>query len=353
MFEKLTYNDSTIHFGPLHSSEFEHFLASFDGRKKVILTDENVFEHWITDLTTNYPSLSKAEIIQLPAGEEYKTIEVCTQVWSALSEYEFGRNDLLINFGGGVITDLGGFVASLFKRGMSFVNIPTTLLSMVDASLGGKTGVDLGPYKNQVGLFSDPKHVFIDDRYLETLADEQLYSGYAEMLKHGLIADKDYWVHLAEFNPTLDTNRLNHIYRSVNIKKSIVEQDSRESGLRKVLNFGHTVGHGIEGYMLSKGTPILHGYGVAAGMRAEAFISHELKMISAEEYQEIDRRLQSVFPSVELNEQMFKDIIKLMYNDKKNDQGIIQFALLNGIGECKWDVQASDKLVLNALKTLL
>jgi 3-dehydroquinate synthase len=350
MFESLSYNNSALHFGLLSESIFRKILQEdYANSKKIILTDETVNDLWVQDLTSNYVELSKAEIIQIPSGEEYKTIEVCTQIWEALSEYEVGRNDLIINFGGGVITDLGGFVASLFKRGMHFINIPTTLLSMVDASIGGKTGVDLGSYKNQVGVFSDARHVFIDDRYLETLGDDQLLSGYAEMLKHGLIKDADYWDKLLQFDPSKDLDRLDFIYHSVNIKKRIVEQDIKETGLRKILNFGHTIGHGIEGLFLSKGEPIMHGYGVAAGIIAEAYISLELKLISKTEYEEIEQAISSKFPPIKISESEFKDILKLMRNDKKNSGGKVHFSLLNGIGNCVFDQEVSETLILDAL----
>ncbi|MBD3636389.1 MAG: 3-dehydroquinate synthase [Crocinitomicaceae bacterium] len=354
MFENLTYNQSTIHFGILGKSQFEEILTEdFADAKKVIITDENVYHLWIQDLTTNYPELANAEIIQIPAGEEYKSIDVCTQIWSALSEYQIGRNDLIINFGGGVITDIGGFVASCFKRGLKFINIPTTLLSMVDASVGGKTGVDLGPYKNQIGVFSDAEHVFIDDRYLETLPNDELKSGYAEMLKHGLIADKSYWNDLREFDPVNTENYLEFIYRSVLIKKRIVEKDSKESGLRKVLNFGHTIGHGLEGFCLKNDMPVLHGYAVASGMLAEAYISCEKALISKQEYDDIRSTLSQSFSPVHIADNDFKEVIKLMHNDKKNKGGVIQFSLINGIGKCLYDQEANDKLVLNALESII
>ena len=222
--------------------------------KKMILTDETVFGHWIEALITNTPALHEAEIIQLPAGEDSKCIEIAAQVWESLSEYKFNRNDVIINFGGGVITDLGGFVASTYKRGISFINIPTTLLSQVDASVGGKTGIDLGPYKNQIGSFAEAGHVLIDPIYLTTLTDEQLLSGYAEMLKHGLIQSAIHWETLKTTAPSDITNRPQLIFDSINIKHQIVASDPFEENDRKALNFGHTIGHGIEGYYLKPST---------------------------------------------------------------------------------------------------
>lgn len=353
MLDTLKYNQSQIHFGPLADSCFQRVLnEDFANSKKVIITDENVFGLWIENLVTQYPALSKAEIVQIPSGEEYKTIEVCAQIWEALSDYHISRSDLIINFGGGVITDLGGFVASAYKRGLKFVNIPTTLLSQVDASVGGKTGVDLGPFKNQIGFFADAEHVFIDDTFLSTLPEEQLTSGYAEMLKHGLIADAEYWNRLKSFDPTQKEGRIDAIHHSVSIKKGIVEQDHKEAGLRKTLNFGHTVGHGIEGFMLQNGNPILHGYGVAAGMIAEAHISLENGKLTADEFADIEATINSKFPSLNIEEKHFKDYIQLMHNDKKNSEGNINCSLLNGIGNCEVDQHVTDKQLIDALKAI-
>ncbi|UKN01423.1 3-dehydroquinate synthase [Paracrocinitomix mangrovi] len=351
MLDVITYNTSTIHFGPIEKSVFQDVLAKeFSGSKKVIITDEQIHDIWIEDLITNFEELSNAEIIQIPTGEVHKTLDICVQIWSALSEYEIGRGDLIINFGGGVITDLGGFVASLFKRGMKFINIPTTLLAQVDASIGGKTGVDLGPYKNQIGVFADAAHVFIDEKYIESLSENQIKSGFAEMLKHGLIADADYWARLKDFDPKDVTDRLLLIRHSVGLKRDVVERDHQESGLRKILNFGHTIGHGIEGYFLEQNKPLLHGYAVATGMKAEAFISKELGMLSESELQDIVETIDRIYPAPMLTPNDYKPIVQLMHNDKKNKGGVIQFSLLEGVGNCVFDQEVNDKLILEALK---
>lgn len=353
MLENITYNNSTIHFGDLQAVGFNELLQSnYPNSKKIIFTDETVSELWIEHLITNYSELAKAEIIQIPPGESFKSLEVCEQVWAALSDYEIGRSDLIINFGGGVITDMGGFIATLFKRGLDFINVPTTLLAQVDASIGGKTGVDLGPFKNQIGVFADAQHVFIDETFLSTLPKDQLLSGYAEMLKHGLICNQDYWKKLKYFNPSSTDLRLEIINQSVNIKKSIVEQDHLESGLRKNLNFGHTVGHGIEGYLLKNETPTLHGFAVAWGMRAESFLSFSKGLISEDMHNEINDFLKDKFPPFQLKASSLKEILKLIYNDKKNSDGMIKCTLLKGIGEAVYDQSISDLEILDALKSL-
>ena len=351
--KKMTYHQSEIHFGDLQELGFNEILAiQFAQSKKIILTDETVGDHWLAHLVTNFPELAKAEIIQIPAGEEFKNIDVCKQIWEALSEYEISRNDLIINLGGGVITDLGGFVASLFKRGLQFINIPTTLLSQVDASVGGKTGVDLGPYKNQIGVFADACHVFIDPQFLSTLPNEQKISGFAEMLKHGLIADAAYWAELKDLDILKSQNILNQVYHSVELKKKVVEADPTEKGQRKILNFGHTIGHGIEGHLLQSEKPTFHGYGVAWGMQAEAFISCKKELITELAYLEIKKVIQKYFPKCGITDKDFKAVIKLMYNDKKNTSEGIQFTLLAGIGKAIYNQEVSDAQILASLREI-
>ena len=354
MLSSLKYNQSSIHFGKLNECGLNDILEKkYAKSKKIIITDENVHGIWIENLITANSELFKAEVIQIPAGEENKTLDVCQQIWEALSDYEISRNDLIINFGGGVITDLGGFVASLFKRGLSFINIPTTLLSQVDASIGGKTGVDLGPFKNQIGVFADAEHVFIDDSFLSTLPKEELFSGYAEMLKHGLISDMGYWDSLKSFDPINDKERLNTIHTSVCIKKNIVEQDHKEGGLRKILNFGHTIGHGIEGYLLQNGQPTYHGYAVAWGMIAESFICLELGLISKEILNEIEATIYANYPNLSSDQIDIEVVLKLMKNDKKNKESQIQFSLIEGIGNGVFDIAVDEKMIRQAIEYLL
>jgi 3-dehydroquinate synthase len=354
VIESITYNNSRIHFGSLEDNGFNDVLKnSYPGSKKIIITDGNVHGFWIEQFVTSFSELNDAEIIQIPAGEENKTLEVCHQIWEAFSDYQISRNDLIINFGGGVITDLGGFVASLFKRGLPFINVPTTLLSQVDASVGGKTGVDLGPFKNQIGVFADADHVFIDDSFLTTLPSEELFSGYAEMLKHGLISDKSYWSSLKSFDPINNTERLKTIHTSVCIKKNIVEQDHKESGLRKILNYGHTIGHGIEGYLLKSGQPTYHGYAVAWGIIAESYICHKLDLISSEELNEIVSTVYLKYPHLDSSSIDIEEVLELMKNDKKNKEGNIQFSLIEGIGKGLFDIAVDEKLIRESIAYLL
>ncbi len=356
MNQTLTYNQSEIRFGKLTDTDFDTVLNSerYRNAKKVIITDENVFDLWIEYFISSFEGLKEAEIIQLPAGEENKVLSICEHVWGALSEYEISRNDLIINVGGGVITDTGGFIASTFKRGLSFINVPTTLLAQVDASVGGKTGIDLGPFKNQIGLFADADYVFIDSSFLSTLPKVELISGYAEMLKHGLIADQKYWVQLNDIDPLYQpTALLEFIYTSVVIKRNIVIEDHLEDGLRKNLNFGHTIGHAIEGYCLQQENPIPHGYGVAWGMLAESFLSKEKGFITTGEFEEIELKLTKSYPKLEVSIDTIPTLRELLKNDKKNSNGTINFTLLSEIGNAVYNQEVSDKQLDKALQFIL
>lgn len=354
--QTLNYNQSEIRFGSLTETGFNSVLTEgrFANSKKIIITDENVFELWMEHFITSFNGLREAEIIQLPSGEENKVLEICTHVWNALSEYEISRTDLIINIGGGVITDMGGFIASTFKRGLAFINVPTTLLSQVDASVGGKTGIDLGPYKNQIGVFADPEYVFVNSQYLTSLPEIELESGYAEMLKHGLIADAGYWERLKDIDPKNNPEELlDTIYHSVKIKRDIVAQDHQESGIRKHLNFGHTIGHAIEGYALTNGQPIPHGYGVAWGMIAEAHISAALGLISTDDFAEINETISNFYPKTVVSSAAIDALKQLLLNDKKNNSGTINFTLLNAKGEACYDKVVPEDLVETAFRFVL
>jgi 3-dehydroquinate synthase len=352
----LSYNKTKISIGDLAVSQFDALLQSarYKDVKKVIITDENVFDLWMEYFITTYEGLAEAEIIQLPAGEDNKVLEICAHIWNALSEYEINRNDLIINIGGGVITDMGGFIAGTYKRGLNFINIPTTLLSQVDASMGGKTGIDLGAHKNQIGLFNDPEYVFIDPHLLSTLAQPEKLSGFAEMLKHGLISSRKHWDDLKRISlDSLPTNFDELILQSVSIKKEIVLKDPMEANLRKLLNFGHTVGHAIEGFYLSLNTPIPHGFAIAWGMLAEAHLSLQKNLLSQVEFDEINTFIRGVYAPLHINQEHFAMLLQLMKNDKKNRDGNINFTLLKRIGEGLIDCGVTDNELNEALLVTL
>lgn len=335
MQEKINAKHYNIEIGNHADSSFSQLLNSqFAKAKKVIIVDDNTNEHCLPILLSEYEELKDAEIMLLPAGEENKVMEVCFQVWEALTEYSIGRNDLVINLGGGVVTDMGGFIASIYKRGVCFINLPTTLLAMVDASVGGKTGVDLGIYKNQLGVFSFPSLVVIDPVFLQTLCKEEKLWGKAEMLKHGLIESKEHWDSIK--NKNSEEIDAEDILISIDIKNKIVLEDPKEKNIRKKLNFGHTVGHAIEGYYLTQGK-IPHGLAVAIGMIVEAKLSENIGYLSTKEFLEIYSIVSGQYPKLTLDDQMIDSILSLMQNDKKNNTGKINFTLLKGIGKATVD----------------
>ncbi len=297
-----------------------------------------------TDLTV--------EIIEFEAGESTKNIETCVQIWNVLTELGADRKTLIINLGGGVVTDLGGFVASTFKRGVDFIHVPTTLLSMVDASVGGKNGVDLGNLKNQIGVINTPKMVLIDTNYLETLPQNEMRSGLSEILKHGLIFDKKYWEQFLDLKAIDFADFDQIIYRSVEIKNEIVTQDPSEKNIRKSLNFGHTLGHAIESYFLENEnkTTLLHGEAIAVGMILESYISLHKNLINQDEYNQIKETLKSIYDDIVFEENDIDPILELLIHDKKNEYGTIQFALIEGIGKIKINQLVENELILAAFQ---
>jgi 3-dehydroquinate synthase len=313
-----------------------------------VLADSNTTRLCLPLLENQLPADYK--LIEIPAGEEYKTLASCDTVWSKLTEQRTDRHAVLVNVGGGVITDLGGFAAALYKRGIRFVQVPTTLLAQVDASVGGKTGVDFQGYKNQLGVFQEPAGVFIEPRFLQTLDPRQLKSGYAEVLKHWLIADA----------AAFDTDRrlgwltddwTSIIRASVALKQRIVAADPLESGLRKLLNFGHTVGHALESYLLTQpGREALHGEAVAAGLVCESWLSVQRGLLSAEELDKIETFLFSVFDKLAFINLETEAIAEFALQDKKNAGTTINCTLLNGIGNGVFDQRVTLSEIAESLR---
>ena len=337
----------TVEFTDEQYIILNNFITSKDYSSVFILVDENTEQNCLPIFLDNFSIEMPLEIISMEAGEENKHIHTCSGVWKALSELGADRKSLIINLGGGVVTDLGGFVASTFKRGIDFINIPTTLLSMVDASVGGKTGVDIGALKNQVGVIINPQMVLVDIKYLKTLPKNEYRSGYAEMLKHGLIQDKDYWKILADYKHISSEEILRHIHHSVAIKNKVVLEDPYEHGLRKILNYGHTLGHAIESFCLTmkNKNKLLHGEAIAIGMILEANISSKLTGLSQEQCDEIKHVFNSIYPKVSFSKQEIKEIVALLQYDKKNSHGIIKFALIESIGKAVIDIEVPNELL--------
>tara|TARA_B100000508_G_scaffold140609_1_gene142347 strand:- start:39008 stop:40072 length:1065 start_codon:yes stop_codon:yes gene_type:complete len=353
MVKKVNSNINNVEVGSLLDSQFDSLLKDvFRNARKIVIVDENTQEHCWPYLLTSFESLKDAELIVLPTGEENKSIEVCFQVWQALSEYQIKRGDVIINLGGGVVTDMGGFIASIYKRGLSFINIPTTLLSMVDASVGGKTGVNLSPWKNQLGTFTLPVYTFCDPIFLKTLDDKEILSGRAEMIKHGLISDRSYYDDvMSKFDPASSELLL----KGIQLKSDIVDNDPKEKGERKKLNFGHTVGHAIEGYCTKNERKVTHGECVAWGMIIEANLSCEFYDLSKTDAEKIKNEITDLYGIPPIQSDEVDAIVELMGQDKKNTNSKLNFTFLKEIGlsEIDGEVSSEDmkKVLQNYIRT--
>ncbi|NNE32462.1 MAG: 3-dehydroquinate synthase [Winogradskyella sp.] len=349
--KSISTKNSVVYFNTDVYSKLNEYIKNTYPSKIFILVDTNTHDYCLPQFLSNLKSEEIiVEIMEIPEGEDHKSIDICTGVWEALSQYNADRKSLIINLGGGVVTDLGGFVASTFMRGINYINIPTSLLAMVDASIGGKTGVDLGALKNQIGIINEGKMVGIDVDFLSTLPQNQMVSGFAEMLKHGLIYSKTYWDKITNLE-ALDVSDLDLlIYESVVIKNEIVSNDPTEQGLRKILNFGHTLGHAIESYCLENAdrTPLLHGEAIAIGMILEAYLSYRICNLSEKDLNHIKASIFNTFERTYFNSNDINAIIDLLQYDKKNSHGVVKFVLLESIGKAKIDCIANNDIILEA-----
>lgn len=331
--------------------ELKKTLKAYTSHKKFLLVDENSFTHCVSEFIVQTGLANDIEIIEIESGEENKTLEICQHIWQTFLDFNADRKTLLINLGGGVITDLGGFIASTYKRGIDFINVPTTLLAQIDASVGGKVGIDFNHYKNVIGVFNEPKLVVVYPYFLKTLNKRQMLSGYAETLKHGLIVDKAYWKKLQTGLLSDANNWEMLIETSIEIKNTIVKNDFNEKGERKKLNFGHTIGHAIESHSLKHDQlPLLHGEAIAIGMICEAYLSHIRLNLSSTELKEISDTILSYFNPYPINESFFNHYLELMKNDKKNENNTYNFTLLNKIGEAECNHEISAENCIEALK---
>lgn len=342
----------SIHFNSKAYSAFNEYLKAHRFSRIFILVDINTHIHCLPHFMAQLDTETPIEIIEIEAGEQHKTIETCVGVWNALSELGADRKSLLINLGGGVVTDLGGFVACTFKRGIKYINVPTSLLAMVDASVGGKTGVDLGTLKNQVGVIHSGDMVLIDTSFLDTLTQNHLKSGWAEMLKHGLIKSRAYWNQLTDLSKLTLEDLDQLIYESIVIKNDIVTKDPFEINERKHLNFGHTLGHAIESYFLSDESKdhLLHGEAIAIGMVLECFLSTKLLNFPKADCDQVKNVMSNFFKKVDIDTTDYKAIIDLLKYDKKNEHGNINFVLLEAIGEPKSDCLVENDLIVESFE---
>lgn len=328
-----------ISFGNIEE-QLSKFLAQNNFSQIFILVDENTKRDCLALLPSFY-----CQLIEVQSGEKHKNLESCELIWERLLSFEADRSALLINLGGGVICDMGGFAAACFKRGIRFINIPTSLLAMVDASVGGKTGIDFYSHKNMLGLFQEAHEVFIDTAFLKTLNSRHIKSAKAEMLKHGLIASKEHFWQVAQ-NENIS---LQLIQASIAIKQGIVESDPLEKGLRKALNFGHTLGHALESWNLERGRDLLHGEAVAQGMLWALELSVAYCKLDSKEAKNYQEAIQAIFGKQEISPEMFDEILELALNDKKNKEGKINFSLLSKIEKVELDCLLSKEDIKSCL----
>lgn len=330
-------------------NELVSALSECEHDKLFVLTDTTTQEMCLPVLLKFY-CMKEAKVITIPASDSHKDIESLMMVWKGLQEGGASRHSCMINLGGGMVTDLGGFAASTFKRGINFINIPTTLLAMVDASVGGKTGINFGGLKNEVGVFNDSKFVILDTEFLKTLDTENICSGYAEMLKHGLISTEAMWEELVSFDlATPDLKLLQRMVGdSVKVKERIVEQDPHEKGIRKALNLGHTFGHAFESWALKR-KPILHGYAVAFGLIPELYLSVAKTGFPTEKMRQTVTFIKENYGTLNITCDDYDELIELMHHDKKNQNGIINFTMMGGIGDIRINQTASTEEIKEAL----
>lgn len=331
------------------------------GHDKIFVLVDSTTKALCWPKVSGFLCLKEAQLITIGATDTHKDLSSLSHVWEELQQGGATRHSCLINLGGGMVTDLGGFAASTFKRGINFINIPTTLLAMVDASVGGKTGINFGGLKNEIGVFNDARTVILDTHFVETLDTENLRSGYAEMLKHGLISNEAHWAELVGFD--LAAPNLEHLAQmleqSVKVKERIVKEDPTERGLRKALNFGHTIGHAFESFSLKRAIvgpeisnqiePLLHGYAVAYGLICELYLSTLKIGFPTDKMQQTVRFIREYYGLFPITCDDYPELISLMKHDKKNTAGIINFTLLGSIGDIRINQTATEDEIKEAL----
>lgn len=340
-------NGYTVAFGADALKKLSLFLGKSSYSSYYILCDENTLQHCLPLLVTQCPKLSAAEIIEVESGEQSKALDLSANIWQTLLEQGADKSTLLINLGGGVVSDLGGFTASVYKRGIDFINVPTSLLAMADASVGGKTGIDFGGVKNSVGSFAQPKAVFVYPPFLNTLSPRHVKNGLAEIYKIALIGDRDFWEKLKSGSYEVPYK---FILQSIRLKNKIVMEDPRDKGRRKVLNFGHSIGHAIESFFLDTEKELLHGEAIVTGMLVESHISFQKKLITKTTLTEIYNTLIHVFRPNPISVVDSDKLSEVLKNDKKNSKGKLLFALPSKIGSCTIDIVVNDSQVKKAFE---
>ena len=336
------------------STKLENSVATAVGEcerdRTFILVDETT-EQLCLPLVAGFDCVRDAQIITIGATDQNKTLDSLSHVWTELQRGGATRHSLMINLGGGMVTDLGGFAASTFKRGLNYINIPTTLLAMVDASVGGKTGINFGGLKNEIGVFSCAKSVILDTTFLKTMDHENICSGYAEMLKHGLIANEEMLAELLNFDlDVIDYYQLSRMLAdSVQVKERIVDEDPAEQGIRKALNLGHTIGHAFESYAMKSMRPILHGYAVAYGLVCELYLSCVKTGFPVDKMRQVVRFVNENYGKLPITCDDYPALLELMTHDKKNVGDTINFTLLGGVGDIRINQTATKEEICESL----
>lgn len=332
-------------------TEFHSFLREYSYSQYFVLVDKNTEKFCLKLVDEQMENAGLPyQLLRVEAGENSKDISVCINLWNQLTVSNADRKSLLINLGGGMITDLGGFVAATYKRGIDFLNLPTSLLAMVDASSGGKCGVDFNHYKNQIGVFKEAIKTIIYPPFLSTLNMKEIKSGFAEAIKHALISNEDYFKELTEMVDIAAQLDQEILQKSVEIKAQIVSIDPFEQNERKKLNFGHTIGHAIESYFYEKGEPIPHGYAVAAGIVCESYLSMRKLNLAENEHKELELLILRHYGQLPIGNDQITPILKYIAQDKKNEKGKTQFTLLEKIGTASINHTIEIELVKESLE---
>jgi 3-dehydroquinate synthase len=339
---RLNFQVSDVYIAENLQNDLKELLKGYAKDKVFVLTDTNAFSKCFPRIK-DVDGISEQRTIVIQPGDDNKNIEATAYIWKQLSHMKADRKSLLINLGGGMPTDMGGFAASTFKRGIRFINIPTTLLSQVDASVGGKTGINFEGFKNEIGVFNQAHAVLVDTTFLDTLDHDNILSGFAEMIKHALIYSEESWLSLKKYDiskPNLQQLKT-LVADSISIKEFFVDADPTEKGIRKALNFGHTIGHAIESFAWETGRPLLHGFAVAYGMVAELYLSHKKMGFSLHEAESISKQIIELYGPYAIDEKHDAELYELTLHDKKNDSGRINFTLLEKPGTVKIDIDCS------------
>ncbi|MGZ3899504.1 MAG: 3-dehydroquinate synthase [Bacteroidia bacterium] len=324
-----------VFIGLLGGRNLSSFLKKNKYSSYFIICDSNTLKYCLSPLILSCTLLKEAEVIELEPGEESKSIEVVTSIWQTLTDFGADKKSLVINLGGGVVSDIGGFAASTYKRGIDFIHVPTTSLAMADASVGGKTGVNFSGIKNLIGTITQPKAVFIDPDFLKSLPNQHLINGFAEIIKIALILDKKFFKEISSLKINGSLIEPSIISKSVDLKSRVVKKDPNEQGLRKILNFGHTIGHAVESLFLNKSQPLLHGEAIVVGMAIESYLCYSLKRITKTELDQIINSLSLNFKFYKISPADLPAFFSFFDQDKKHINKAYMFALLKGIGKCE------------------